>query len=127
MDELVEVVASLRSRLKETEARERRQVRVEASLRTSEGRYQALEALMPHAMVAAADGKITFVNAGGIDLLGASGPEEIIGRPALQFIHPEDHALVPERLGLGRRDVPDQPECVVRIIGAAPREISPAF
>ncbi len=42
------------------------------------------------------DGSIKFVNKKGLELSGYS-PEEIIGKPGLQLIHPDDRKLVMER------------------------------
>jgi diguanylate cyclase (GGDEF)-like protein/PAS domain S-box-containing protein len=65
--------------------------------RESNERYRLL---IEHARdgVAAADanGRVTFANPAFCDMVGYS-LDEIIGRPAIEFVHPEDRPLVGER------------------------------
>jgi PAS domain S-box-containing protein len=39
-------------------------------------------------------GAIVYVNPAAVSLLGMRRPEEILGKPALDFIHPDFHDLV---------------------------------
>jgi PAS domain S-box-containing protein len=70
------------------------QKKVEESLRESEEKYRSLVENSPDAVVIYAEGKIAFVNDEGIRLVGAQNKEEIIGKPVLQFIHPDSIASV---------------------------------
>jgi PAS domain S-box-containing protein len=36
--------------------------------------------------------KIVFINTAGAKLLGAAGPEQLVGKPILDFVHPDDRA-----------------------------------
>ena len=71
--------------------------RVEAALRESEERYRKLVELFPDAILASRGGVIDWINPAGIELFGATSGEEIVGRPFMDFVHPEDRDLVRER------------------------------
>ena len=61
----------------------------EEMLKESEERYRNLVELSTNAIYIAIDGKYVFSNRAGVRLLGANGPDEIVGREVLDFIHPE--------------------------------------
>ena len=44
------------------------------------------------------DGKIVFINAAGANMLGAATPEQLIGRPILDFVHPDYREIAAERV-----------------------------
>lgn len=45
------------------------------------------------------DGRIiTFINEAGIELVGASSAVQILGRPVMDFVHPDDHEKLLERM-----------------------------
>ncbi|HSN48612.1 MAG TPA: PAS domain S-box protein, partial [Flavobacterium sp.] len=67
---------------------------VEESLRESEEKYRGLVENSPDAIVIYADGIIVFVNDEAVRMVGAKNKEEIIGKPVLQFIHPDSVASV---------------------------------
>ncbi len=68
------------------------------ALRESEERYRRLIELLPDAVAVHQDGLLRMVNLTGAWMLGYGSPEEVIGRPALDFVHPDDHAIVRERI-----------------------------
>ena len=70
----------------------------EELLRESEERYRNLVELSTNAIYIAIDGKYVFSNRAGVRLLGASAPEEIVGREVLDFIHPEFRDAERERV-----------------------------
>ncbi|OFW34287.1 MAG: hypothetical protein A2074_05585, partial [Candidatus Aquicultor primus] len=72
----------------------------EELLRDSEERYRRLVELSPVAIAVHSGGKIVYANAAAAKLLGTSEPSELIDRPILSLVHPEDHALVKERVSL---------------------------
>ena len=59
------------------------------ALRQSEARYRQLLELSLDAIFVHHDGIITFVNRAGIELLGANKTEDIVGKNALDFVHPD--------------------------------------
>ncbi|MBI4791143.1 MAG: PAS domain S-box protein [Chloroflexi bacterium] len=69
----------------------------EQALRESEARYRQLVELSPDGIAVHRDGKVAFVNSAAAKLVGAATPQELIGRPILDFVHPDYHAIVRER------------------------------
>ncbi len=63
--------------------------RVEKSQQESEDRYRNLVELSPDPIFVHSEGKIVFVNSAALRLFGAKTPEEIIGKSALDFVHPD--------------------------------------
>ncbi|MCK5504927.1 MAG: PAS domain-containing protein [Thermodesulfovibrionia bacterium] len=51
--------------------------------------YRRLLELSPVAIGAQANGKIVFINTAGTRLLGAANPEQLLGRPLTDFLHPD--------------------------------------
>ena len=72
--------------------------RAEEALRESEERYRRLVELSPDAVIVQSSGNIVYINDAGTKLLGASRPEEIVGKPILSFIHPDYREAVKERI-----------------------------
>ncbi|TYP79799.1 diguanylate cyclase domain-containing protein [Paenibacillus methanolicus] len=67
---------------------------VEKELRESELRHRRLIELSPEAIVVVTAGRIGFVNAQAMRLIGASDENEIIGREVVDFVHEEDRDKV---------------------------------
>jgi len=74
------------------------QVLSEHALRESMARYEALVESSPDAIFVDRGGVIAMVNPACVELLGAARSEDLVGRSPLEFIHPEDHALVRDRI-----------------------------
>ena len=72
--------------------------RSDTALRESEARYRRLVENAPAAVLVHSGGRIVFVNAEAVHLLGASEGAQVLGRPILDFIHPEYHAIVIDRV-----------------------------
>ena len=68
------------------------------SLRENEIKYQELVNNSPDAIAIYVKGRIVFVNNECLKLLGASVPEELIGKPVMDFVHPDYRALVIARM-----------------------------
>ena len=62
--------------------------RYECALRESEERYRTLVEISPDGVILHRDGKILYVNPAAQKLMGALHPEEIVGKPVLDFIVP---------------------------------------
>lgn len=62
---------------------------VETELRESEERYRQLVEVSPDGIRVEINGTIVFINAAGAKLLGYNSPEELIGKSAMDFIHPD--------------------------------------
>jgi PAS domain S-box-containing protein len=69
----------------------------EDALSESEARYRLLFELSPDAIAVYQSGKVVFVNQAAASLIGAKAPEELIGKPMLDFVHPDYRKFVLER------------------------------
>ena len=76
----------------------------EQALSESEERYRLLIELSPDAIAVHQDGKVVFANSAAARLVGGDGPQALIGRPMMDFVHPDSRPLVAERT---RRQVQD--------------------
>ena len=72
--------------------------RAEDDLRKREGHYRRLVESSPDAILVHHRGKMVFANRAAAVLLGASDPGEIIAKPVLDFVHPDDRPVVEARL-----------------------------
>jgi diguanylate cyclase (GGDEF)-like protein/PAS domain S-box-containing protein len=61
----------------------------ENALRESEDRYRRLVELSRYAICVSIDGKINYINQSGVEGLGATSADELIGRDILDFVHPD--------------------------------------
>jgi len=75
-----------------------RRRRAVQALSDSEERYRTLVGAIPDAIVIHRQGLITFVNSVAVELLRASGPEDLIGTEVLELVHPDDREFVAERI-----------------------------
>jgi diguanylate cyclase (GGDEF)-like protein/PAS domain S-box-containing protein len=104
----------VRSRTAELEQANRR-------LREAEERYRSLVETSPDAIWVRDGERIVFVNRAALALYGARTPAEMVGRPIYDFIAPEFHETVRERvrrLAVPGATVPPQEQVHVRLDGA---------
>jgi PAS domain S-box-containing protein len=66
-----------------------KRTRAEGALRESEERYRKLVEISPDAVILHRDGKILYVNPAARILMGALHPEEMVGKPVIDFIEPK--------------------------------------
>jgi PAS domain S-box-containing protein len=66
--------------------------------RESDERYRRLVELSPDTIAVHREGRLVFVNSAGVRLFGATDAAELIGRPVLDLVHPDDRPLVAARL-----------------------------
>lgn len=71
---------------------------MQLELRESEARYRQLVDLSPDAIYVQSEGQVAFLNSACMKLLGATTAEELIGKPVLEFIHPDLRSAVTERI-----------------------------
>ncbi len=98
--------------------RERKQM--ENAVRESEERYRSLVDLSPDGIAVHAEGKFVFINPAGARYLGASNPEQLIGRAFVEVVHPDYHDIANERVYLMERkqtSVPWIEEKFIRLDG----------
>lgn len=73
-------------------------MRAEEALRKSEERYRRLVELCPDALLVLREGQIAFLNSAAQRLLGATEPEQLLGRKFLELLHPDGRDSVADRL-----------------------------
>jgi PAS domain S-box-containing protein len=66
-------------------------------VRESEAKYRGLVELSPDGVFVQCEGRIVFMNKAGAAFLGAT-IEEVLGKPAMDFIHPDYRKIVEERI-----------------------------
>lgn len=79
-----------------TDITERRQV--EDALRQSEADFRSLLERFPQGLAIHRGGTLVWVNRVLLDALGYSDPAEVLGRPALDLVQPDEHAVVAARM-----------------------------
>src|SRR3954454_3145033 len=95
--------------------------RAAASLAETEDRYRQLVELSPDAIHIHQDGKLVFVNNACLRLFGATRPAELVGRPLLDFIHPDQREIVRERMRVQyteMRTIPGMEQRALRLDGS---------
>ncbi len=71
--------------------------RAEEALRESEERYRLLFEISPNSIAVYRDGRITYANLATVRLLGAKTQDDLIGKPVLDFVHPDYREIVIQR------------------------------
>lgn len=74
------------------------QRRAEQALQASEERYRALVHLSPHPVLVHSRGKVVFINPAGLQLIGATRPDVVVGQSVLDLIHPDERKAAGERI-----------------------------
>ncbi|MCG8400064.1 MAG: PAS domain S-box protein [Firmicutes bacterium] len=79
--------------------------RLESKLRESEERYCKLVEMSPDAIALYSE-KVEYINRAGLKLVGAIKPEEIVGKPVIDFLRPGYHKEVKQKVNEVRNGVP---------------------
>lgn len=111
----------LKIRAQEEARRWREKRELEEKIRLSEERYRRLVEISPEPIAVHCEGKIVFVNPAAVRLFGARSPEELLGKPALEFVHPDDREMVRQRIAQmyeTGRAVPVAEERFIRLDGS---------
>ncbi|MDB5805962.1 MAG: sensor histidine kinase [Betaproteobacteria bacterium] len=69
----------------------------EGALRDSEARYRSLFDTSPLCIYVRQDDRVVMMNPAGLALFGATSPEQIIGRPSADLVHPDFRELANQR------------------------------
>ena len=92
----------------------------QSALRESEQRYRKLVESSPDAIVIHVDGKIVFVNEAAVKLGGATSIGQIVGKPLMNFVHPDYRDVVTDRVREAMqsgKELPLMEEKFVRVDG----------
>lgn len=71
---------------------------MESIVRERDEEYRRMMQLLPEPIVVHQEGIICYVNMICMQLLGAQTPDELIGRSVFEFLHPDYHGIVTERI-----------------------------
>ncbi len=77
--------------------------RLRSELAESEAKYRNLVELSPDAILIHQDGTIVFANPAAAALLGAARPEDLVGRPVVEIVHPGSRERVVANIGTDLR------------------------
>ncbi len=93
---------------------------MEQALKESEERHRKLVEISPDAVFIHTAGRFVFMNTAAARLLGAERPEDLCGRTALDFVHPDFRDLVKQRIenAWDHKDNPPIEERLVRLDGS---------
>ncbi len=70
----------------------------EERARRSEDQYRGLVEHSPDCIAVHCEGRVVYANRAGAEIFGAASPEELIGRPILDFVHPDYREVVMARV-----------------------------
>jgi len=91
------------------------------ALGLSEARYRQLFNLIPDAIAVHRDANIIYCNPAAVKMFGASSEDALIGRKALDLVHPDDRQRIAERIKrvsqTGGNEAM-QEECLLRVDGS---------
>ena len=87
--EILELMAQSIGRFIAAHQTEQQRAKAELALRESEERYRRLVELSPETIAIHDEEKLVYINIAGAKLLGASRPQDLIGRSILDFLPPD--------------------------------------
>ncbi|MFH1056059.1 MAG: PAS domain S-box protein [Candidatus Altiarchaeota archaeon] len=73
-------------------------IEAENALRDSEEKYRRLVEMSPDGIAVHSGGKIVFVNPAAARIMGVGSADECIGKPLMDFVHPDYRETVKERV-----------------------------
>lgn len=77
------------------------------ALQDSEERYRTLVEWSPEGIAVHQDGILVYANPAAAAIVGALSVREVLGRPMLDFVHPEEHAHMQRMIdGITRHGIP---------------------
>lgn len=95
-DRLARLGAAINQALEEKKL-QKAKVLAEEELRKSEERYRFLVEFSPDPVILYFGDILNYANQACLDTLGASSLEEVVGKTAYDFVHPEDYDLLRDR------------------------------
>lgn len=98
-DRLARLGAAINQVLEEKRLRQEK-TRAEQELIASEERYRFLSEFSPDGIILYFGDNISYINQAGVEILGASGQEEVIGLSHDAFVRPDEQEKLNERVNL---------------------------
>jgi len=89
----------------------------EQELRESEARFRTLAESSPLAIFVNREDKVVLANPAAAKLFGASSPDQLIGKSALDLFDPDSRSLVRERIRVDSEEVPLVEVRILRLDG----------
>lgn len=80
------------------------QIEKELALREAEARQRDFAAISPDAMLVHVGGKIVFVNAAALRMFRAGSEADLLGKPVMETIHPDDRAALQTNIDVALDD-----------------------
>ncbi|MFA4911105.1 MAG: PAS domain S-box protein [Desulfobacteria bacterium] len=72
--------------------------KAEEALKESEQRYRQLLEVAPVSIAVHSEGKLVFTNPAGARMIGANSPQELVGKPISEIVHPEGWEIAKDRI-----------------------------
>jgi PAS domain S-box-containing protein len=72
--------------------------RTEEAVRESEKKYRTVVEIIPEGIAIASKGRHVFANRGLANIFGVSATDELLGKPVMDYIHPDYRKIVGERI-----------------------------
>jgi PAS domain S-box-containing protein len=73
-------------------------VEIEEALLESEARYRTLAEMLPDGIVLHTGGIIVLANEAAVRLAGGRRPEDLVGKPVMEFVHPDFRPVIAEQI-----------------------------
>ncbi len=91
-------------------------VRMEHVLAASEERYRLLVEALPDCVFVHSAGAIVFVNRAGVEMVRGAGPDDVVGKSVMSFVHPESLPTVSARVRMMQQQGLRAPTMVERFL-----------
>ena len=72
--------------------------RLGRSLKEREERYRSLVEASPMPIAVHCEGRVVYANQATADLVGAASPSDMVGTQIMDYVHPDDHEVVRQRM-----------------------------
>ncbi|MGB8646934.1 MAG: PAS domain S-box protein [Anaerolineae bacterium] len=119
--QMLEYVSSQVAKAIDRKSQALARARAEQALRDSEERYRRLVESSPDAIAVHSEGRFVFVNAASLRLMGATHPDQLLGKSALEVVHPDYRNVVASRVRLASKEGQESPlieEKFIRLDGS---------